>query len=135
MVKDEKYSYTKKDFDIRWFNGSVRAGGQNINKTQNCVKITHIQSGLSAQSTAHRDRKANFRDAFQALGEKLKPWILEQINKEIPQREEKPEIIRTYHHVDNYVKDHVSNHVTSWKEFEKDFDQFIVQRKNSKHET
>lgn len=131
MYRDEKYSYTKKDFDIRWFNGSVRAGGQNINKTQNCVKIIHIPSGLSTQSTAHRDRKANFRDAFLALGEKLKPWILEQINKDAPMRKEEHDVVRVYHHADNYIKDSITGNTSTWKELEKDLDPFIIERKKS----
>jgi protein subunit release factor A len=125
----KNFNYTKKDFKIEWFNGGVKAGGQAINKHDNCVKITHIVSGIQTQSTSHRNRKANFKQAFHDLGEKVKVWIIEQINKDNPQRVENNEIIRTYHNVDNRIKDHVSGYEMSWSELDKQFDDLIVARK------
>lgn len=123
------YNYSKKDFNIEWFNGGVKAGGQAINKHDNCVRITHIQSGLSVQCTSHRNRKDNFRDAFKNLGKLLKEWIVEEINKNNPQRKESSEVVRTYHHVDNRVKDHLSGYEISWDELYKSFDELIMARK------
>lgn len=48
-------SYTRKDFDIDWFSGTG-AGGQHRNKHQNCIRITHRETGIRVQCTKHRER-------------------------------------------------------------------------------
>lgn len=109
----EEFCYTKKDFIFEWFSGTG-PGGQNRNKTQNCVRITHKQSGLSAQSTKHRDRQANQKDAFRQLSEKVATWIQIQIKNKYPRPEKNPDTIRTYHNVENRIKDHSSGTITDF---------------------
>lgn len=94
-------SYTRKDFEVDWFSGQG-AGGQHRNKHQNCCRITHIASGLRAQSTSHRDRPSNQRDAFTRLAHLLVD------TETIAARRDGQKVVRTYHFVRDEVIDHGS---------------------------
>jgi peptide chain release factor 1 len=126
----EQFCYTKKDFKIDWFSGTG-PGGQNRNKVQTCVRVTHIPSGLTATGQRDRSRSANFRSAFNALGAKLKPWIEEQIRKAAPESSKSTETIRTYHYADNRVVDHVSGFRIAASELDKRFGELIVARQSA----
>lgn len=126
----EQFCYTKKDFKIDWFSGSG-AGGQNRNKVQACVRITHLPSGLTATGQTERSRTANFRNAFRDLGAKLKPWVEAQIRKAAPERERAVETIRTYHFADNRVVDHASGHRIAASELDKKFDELVDARRSA----
>lgn len=125
----ERYCYTRKDFKIEWFSGTG-PGGQNRNKVQTCVRITHLPSGLKSVSQTHRTRTANFRDAFRALGAKIKDWVQAQLSRE-HQRAPSNETIRTYHYADNRVVDHASGFRIAAKELDKKFGDLIEARKRS----
>ena len=56
MEREPVLTLTKKDFTIRWFSGSG-GGGQHRNKSSNCCEITHIESGISQNCTAHKSRE------------------------------------------------------------------------------
>ena len=94
---------TKKDFDIQLFSGQG-LGGQNRNKTQNCCRIIHKETGLRAQCTAYRERTKNQCEAFRVLAHRIVEHYKNQ--------EERPTInttvVRTYHEPDNRVKDYAS---------------------------
>lgn len=126
----ERFCYAKKDFKIEWFSGTG-PGGQNRNKVQACVRITHIPSGLMATGQRDRSRSANFRNAFNDLGEKVKPWIEAQIRKEAPGHERATEIIRTYHYADNRVTDHASKHRIAAAELDKKFSELVDARREA----
>jgi len=115
-------SLTKNDFDIDWFSGTG-AGGQHRNKHQNCVRITHKESGLKTSCQNHRDRKSNFRVAFEEMGRKLKDHYHPDIPKE---RAPYTEVVRTYNIPDNRVTDHASGHKESYSQMEMDI--FIEKR-------
>jgi protein subunit release factor A len=66
----EQYCYTRKDFTLDWYSGSG-AGGQHRNKHQNCLRLTHIPSGITVTAADGRDRPANLRRAFDRLRPKL----------------------------------------------------------------
>ena len=57
------FSITRKDFTITYFSGTG-AGGQHRNKHQNCVRMTHKESGASATAQNQRSRPQNEREAF-----------------------------------------------------------------------
>ena len=59
-------SVTKKDLDIQYFSGTG-AGGQHRNKHQNCVRMTHTESGATATGQSSKSRQANLREAFKGL--------------------------------------------------------------------
>lgn len=126
----EQFCYTKKDFKIDWFSGTG-PGGQNRNKVQTCVRITHIPSGLTATGQRDRSRTANFRSAFQDLGAKLKPWIEAQIRKQAPEISKTAETIRTYHFADNRVVDHASGFRISASELDKRFGELVAERQSA----
>ena len=129
MSREPIFSITKKDFKIDWFSGTG-PGGQNRNKKQACCRITHIESGITAQSTEHRERPANLRDAFRALAERLRPWIEKKVNGDKTATEAPTEIVRTYHEVDNRVVDK-SGHRQTWDEVRSDLSEMIEERRNA----
>ena len=76
MSKELLFSITKKDFNIDWFSGSG-AGGQYRNKHQNCCRLTHIESGLTATGTRSRSRKQNLTESFKSLvsSKEFERWL------------------------------------------------------------
>jgi len=94
---------TKKDFEIQWFSGTG-GGGQYRNKHQNCCRIIHKESGLRAQETAHRERPANQKSAFNKLARLI---IAHYADPEVGRRPD-GETVRNYHGVRNEVLDKVS---------------------------
>ncbi len=95
---------TKKDFKLEWYSGTG-AGGQYRNKHQNCCRITHIETGLTATGQTERDRPSNQRKAFEALARKIFAYY-EALDA--PKREISNEEVRVYHAERNEVKDHAS---------------------------
>lgn len=67
MAKRELiFSITKKDFDINFFSGTG-AGGQHRNKHQNCVRMTHKESGTMSTGQSSRSRESNLKEAFRNI--------------------------------------------------------------------
>jgi protein subunit release factor A len=96
-------TFTKKDFKLEWFSGTG-GGGQHRNKHQNCCRIKHIDSGLTAKSTRHKSRKANQKAAFKRLaGMLIAYYSLDRPQKE---RQTSSEIIRTHNYIRNEILDH-----------------------------
>lgn len=93
---------TKKDFRIEWYSGSG-AGGQHRNKHQNCCRIIHIESGLSAIGTGSRERTANQREAFNSLAKRLIPHLFPK-----QEHETNSAVIRNYNESRNEVHDKAS---------------------------
>lgn len=121
-------SYTRKDFVIETTTGSG-AGGQHRNKTQSRVRITHIPSGLSVYSDETRSQSQNKKLAFRRLADKVKQWVIQQNQTEtfvMP-----AETVRTYHAVDNRVKDHVSGFQQRYDEVMNDIGNMIHARKDA----
>ena len=101
---------TKKDFKLEWFSGTG-AGGQHRNKHQNCCRITHIESGLTATGQNSRSRVTNQKEAF----ENLAKMILLYYNTEDHVRRDTGEVIRNYHAVRNEVHDKASGLKQTYK--------------------
>jgi peptide chain release factor 1 len=101
------FSATKKDFRVDWFSGSG-AGGQYRNKHQNCVRLTHIPTGVVTIGQTERDRPSNMRNAFRQMTKLLVARVLgDERRQRWPGNSE---TIRTYHEPDNRVVDHLSGH-------------------------
>ena len=93
---------TRKDFKIEWYSGSG-AGGQHRNKHQNCCRITHIKTGISAVGTSSKQRHINQREAFTTLAKRVVDFLVPKIEREINQ-----EVIRNYNEARNEVHDKAS---------------------------
>lgn len=76
MGKELLFSVTKKDLDISYYTGTG-PGGQHKNKTQNCVRIQHKESGAIATGQDERSRAQNLKNAFLRLTNhpKFKAWM------------------------------------------------------------
>lgn len=104
-------------------------GGQNQNRKKNGVRITHIQSGLSSDSRVHKSQHQNHKEAFHKLGQKILNWHKVQ---EFRARIKVEETVRTYHAVDNRVKDHASGYQQTYTEVMEDISHMIEARKDQK---
>lgn len=93
---------TKKDFKVEWFSGQG-GGGQHRNKHQNCCRITHIETNISAIGTASKHRSYNQNDAFKVLAARLLAYY-----EPDRVRGTDGEKVRTYHKERNSVLDHAS---------------------------
>lgn len=103
-----------KDSDIlvEWFNGTIGAGGQNHQKTQNCARITHLPTGI-VRTGQTRSRKNSFKIAMDALEEDIKNIEIDNkkkafnsIRKNQIGTGQRGDKIRTYRFQDDIVTDH-----------------------------
>jgi len=111
------FKATKKDFRIDTFR-SGGPGGQNQNKVNSGVRITHIPTGISAESREERDQLENKKRAFLKLADKLVKIYLSK-----PGKERVPEVeVRVYNEPDNRVKNAAGGFTSSYKTVVKDGD-------------
>lgn len=103
---------SKKDFKLEWFSGTG-AGGQHRNKHQNCLRLTHIPSGITVVAQNGRDRPTNQREALEKIAPMVKEFFFPSKRKA---RILDTEPIRDYREVDNMVKDKASGLVRTYKE-------------------
>lgn len=107
------FSLTKKDFRVDFFRGSG-AGGQNRNKRDTAVRITHIETGITSECQEERNQEQNKKRAFLKLAERLRPYIskkVAEITGQIEQERTRQPVdrVRTYHEPDNRVIDFKGN--------------------------
>lgn len=93
----------REDLRIDFYRGSGK-GGQKRNVTDSACRITHLETGLSAQSEDGRHQSQNKKTAFLRLTEKLIPLMKAAALQARPSPS--TERIRTYHEPDQRVKDH-----------------------------
>lgn len=80
-------------------------GGQNQNKKQKGIRITHIPTGLSSECRELKSQAQNKKRAFLKLGQLIKQHFVQQ---QYQKANRSTEVVRTYHAVDNRVKDHAT---------------------------
>jgi peptide chain release factor 2 len=92
----------KADVKREVFRGSG-PGGQNVNKTESCVRLTHIPTGIKAEGRSERSQRQNLQSALLLLLSKLRRYY-DDIKREREQgrADEKPSVsfgnqIRSYY--------------------------------------
>ena len=99
----------KNDFDIR-FTKSSKPGGQNVNKVETCVVITHKITGLTEKCEDTRSKEHNKNLAMSRLLKKIKEHedeiLQEKTNEKRKKLIQNRKTIRTYNYNRNEVYDH-----------------------------
>jgi peptide chain release factor 1 len=97
------FQVRRKDLRIDTFKAGGR-GGQHQNKTDSGVRITHIETGISAECRDDRSQHRNRATAFRKLAKLLVAhYTQEEQRARFPGSDK---VVRTYHAPDDRIVDH-----------------------------
>ena len=125
-VSESEVKIETKDLKIDTFRSSG-AGGQNVNKVETAIRITHLPTGLVVTCQSQRSQSQNREVALNILRAKLSEMQKEKITGETGAERrsqigtaERSEKIRTY----NFPQDRITDHRIgkSWHNIEKILD-------------
>ena len=124
MISEEKSEFKLNYNDINIiYTRSSGPGGQNVNKVNSCVQMTHIPTGLQIKVQDTRDQNKNKEIAYQRLTEKLK-LIEDQKQYDKTKNFRNNQIgeggrgrkRRTYRIREDSVTDHITGKTCRWKD-------------------